>query len=87
MLRFKAQVEPEAASYFALMRATGIGNLTQSEKTVDTHRVIDAGSGETRGSVYEAMRASLCAYFGCEDAPGKLQVIEFSIEPNELAGR
>lgn len=84
MFSLKARAGREAKSYFAFMRATGISDLTQSEKTVDTHRVIDAGSGETRASVYKAMRASLCAYFGCEDAPGKLQVVEFSITANEL---
>jgi hypothetical protein len=80
----KAPANREAVSYFAVMRAAGISQLAKSEKTVDLRRVVDARSGETRSSVYEAMRKSLCAYFGCEDAPGKLQVVEFSITANEL---
>ena len=83
MFRSKARVRPEVASYFAVMRASADGN----GKVADLRQVVDAKSGETRGSVYEAMRAKLCAYFGCQDAPGKLQVVEFTIEPNELAGR
>jgi hypothetical protein len=81
MFGTKARAGRTPATYFALMRAS----IDGQEKIADMRQVVDAQSGETRSSVYEAMRTRLCAYFGCKDAPGELQVIEFSIDPNELS--